>query len=107
MLREQNETHTAKASSDKAKEEEVTYHLSPPPPPAKSYSLYTKTYPFFLKLEELKDKYDKMGKDLVRLRAHLMEKEDVHNLELIEGEHRIEALQKKYVSLNGFLRNKD
>jgi len=57
-------------------------------------------------LEELKDKYDKMGKDLVRLRAHLMEKEDVHNLELIEGEHRIEALQKKYVSFSKLLSKK-
>lgn len=37
-----------------------------------------------------------MSKDVVRLRGHLVEKEDLHNQELLEGANRLEALQKKY-----------
>eukprot|EP01087_Luapelamoeba_hula_P021232 TRINITY_DN7383_c0_g1_i1.p1 TRINITY_DN7383_c0_g1~~TRINITY_DN7383_c0_g1_i1.p1 ORF type:complete len:801 (-),score=252.43 TRINITY_DN7383_c0_g1_i1:48-2450(-) len=46
-------------------------------------------------LAEANEKADKLSKDATRLRGHLIEKEDVHNLELLESEKRYEQLAKK------------
>jgi len=46
-------------------------------------------------LEETKKKLDKSNKDLERLRTHLIESEDNHNLQLIEQQKKMDQLTKR------------
>jgi len=48
-----------------------------------------------LELEETKKKLDKSNKDLERLRTHLIESEDNHNLQLIEQQKKMDQLTKR------------
>jgi hypothetical protein len=46
-------------------------------------------------LEEAKKKLEKANKDSERLRMHLIDSEDTHNLQLIELQKKIDALTKR------------